>query len=145
MLMRRLATLALLVICATPAALAEPDPTQLRVGQLAELVFAPGSAELARASMARQVATSRALDPLAAAVAWAQEHPGGLIVIDGHADPSSALLRSTRLSLQRAKAVRARLVAIGVAPDQIVIAAFGNDGSRRDGSVIVWGTARAAR
>jgi hypothetical protein len=131
-----LVTVSLALACALncPVAVADPQPSQHpRVGQLAELTFAPGSAKLALdiAGELREVAT------------WAHEHPDGLLVIDGHADRTGPATANVRLSLDRAKAVRGVLVAAGVAPDQIVIAAFGEDAPQRAGNnrrVIVWGT-----
>jgi outer membrane protein OmpA-like peptidoglycan-associated protein len=145
--MRSVAILGLLIICATAAALADPAPSRLRVGQLAALEFAPGSAVLAPASLALAATAttgSASTDPLAAAIAWADLHPQGVLVLDGHADPdgpAGARAQNAQLPLRRAKAVRARLVAVGVNPEQIVIAAFG-DGPRRDRSVVVWGATR---
>lgn len=152
-------SIALVVAGATATALAEPPlaeprPSQHpRVGQLAELTFAPGSAELA------VEVDARFRDKLGQAIAWAEEHPDGLLVLDGHADPAGEQARNVRLSLRRARAVRDQLVAAGANPDQIVIAAFGEDerAAKRDRSrvrhgrrataspgnprrVVIWGT-----
>jgi outer membrane protein OmpA-like peptidoglycan-associated protein len=133
--MNSLSSIGLLGACATATALAAPDPSQhLRVGQLAELAFASGSAELALD------ADGKIAEQLDAAITWAHDHPDGLIVLDGHADPTGPRLFNVRLSLRRAKAVRAHLVAGGIDPVQIVIAAFGDDGPRHDRSVVIWGT-----
>jgi len=128
-------TIALVVAGATALALAEPTPSQHpRVGQLVELKFAPGSAELA------VEVDARLLDKLDEALTWAHDHPDGLLVLDGHADPPGGRAANVQLSLERAKAVRERLVAAGGNPEQIVVAAFGENGPRRDRSVVIWGT-----
>jgi outer membrane protein OmpA-like peptidoglycan-associated protein len=101
------------------AALAVAPPAAAQVGRLARVEFSPGSAAIAE----------QRLDDV---VAWAAENPDGLIVLDGHAGHRE----DVRLSLDRAKAVRDRLVKAGVDPDQIVIAVFGNAAER---SVVVWG------
>lgn len=132
--MKYIVSIGLVVACATAVALAEPDRSlHPRVGQLAELVFAPGSADLAVEPDARL------LDKLDEALTWAHGNPDGLLVLDGHADPAGDRASNVRLSLQRARAVRERLVAAGGNPEQIVIAAFGEDGPRRDRSVVIWG------
>ena len=126
---------ALLVAGAGAVALAEPKPSQHpRTGQLAALEFAPGSSELA---IEIDGAIAEKVD---AAASWAQAHPDGLVVLDGHADPTGTRSFNVQLSLRRAKAVRERLVVAGVNPEQIVIAAFGADGPRPDRTVVIWAT-----
>ena len=133
--MRYAISIGILVTAATTAALAQPKTSQHpRVGQLAEVAFAPGSAALAFDPDARLA------DKLGQVLAWAREHPDGLLVLDGHADPTGTAASNVRLSLDRAKAVRDQLITAGANPDQIVVAAFGEDGPRRDRSVVIWGT-----
>jgi outer membrane protein OmpA-like peptidoglycan-associated protein len=105
-------------------------------GRLAQLRFAPGSAVLP--------AHGDEPGELDRVLRWARTHPDGLIIIDGHADPDTSHAHGLRLSLRRAKAVRALLVTAGTNPEQIVIAAFAADGAR-DRSVVVWGTPAAPR
>jgi len=140
------AAIALCAVCGSAAALAEPWTPRPHAagstafapsasGRLATLTFAPGSADVAGCEEAGE---------LGAALSWATAHPDGLLVLDGHADPSATQAHSLRLALQRTKAVRAQLVAAGANPEQIVIATFGADGPR-DRSVIVWATPSSAR
>ncbi|MBC7974156.1 MAG: OmpA family protein, partial [Myxococcales bacterium] len=100
-------------------------------GQLAALTFAKGSAALP--------ADCNETGEIAGVVSWAAEHPDGLIVLAGHADPEASQAQGLRISVRRAKAVRGLLVAAGTNPEQIVIAAFDADGAR-DRSVVIWGT-----
>lgn len=138
--------LAPLVVCsllytAAPA-LAQAPSQHPRVGQLAELTFDAGSAKLPAASELTEV-----IGPVAA---WAQQNPDGLVVIDGHADATGSSAGNVKISMKRAQAVREQLVTLGVDPDAIVIAAYGDDASgkpaqtaqaaARDRRVIVWGT-----
>jgi len=101
-----------------------------RVGELGSVEFAHGSAALGPEADLAMVAD------------WAYDHPDGLVVLDGHADPTGARDVNLRLSFARAKAVREKLTNLGVDPDHIVIAAFGKDGpqSARDRRVVAWGT-----
>lgn len=101
-----------------------------RVGELAEISF---SARSARVSVDNN-------EHLGEIAGWARDNPDGLIVLDGHAGRDER--DAVRLSQRRAEAVRDELVAIGVDPDQVVIAAFGDEGPRHGANrrVIVWGT-----
>jgi outer membrane protein OmpA-like peptidoglycan-associated protein len=131
----------LFVAGATTSALAQRNNASQhpRVGQLAELAFAPGSAEVVFDTNGKVAAK------LDQAASWAHENPDGLVVLDGHADPVGTEPANLQLSLERARAVRARLIAAGVDPDQIIIAAFGEDGPRHDRSVVVWATRTGER
>lgn len=125
--------LALLCAAARPSARAEAQPGRMsqhpRVGLLAELRFAEGSARLPDAAGSR----------LGRIAAWAEEHYDGLIVVDAHADAFGPDRSNTRLTLRRARQVRDQLIALGVDPNQIVVSAFGPDGQRR-ARVSIWGT-----
>jgi outer membrane protein OmpA-like peptidoglycan-associated protein len=131
----------LLVVSVSATALAQPDaPLRPRVGQLAALTFAPGSAEVVFDSNGKVAAK------LDRAASWAHENPHGLVVLDGHADRAGSEPANRQLSMQRAKAVRDRLIDAGVDPGQIVVAAFGEAGPRHDRTVVVWTTvSRPAR
>lgn len=135
-----LVTTVLLASAAT-AALAQPRNASQhpRVGQLAELTFAPGSADLVLDT------NGKVAGKLDQAASWAHENPDGMVVLDGHADRIGSEPVNLTLSLARAKAVRERLIAAGVDPDQILIAAFGEDGPRHDRSVVVWATRTGER
>jgi hypothetical protein len=66
-----------------------------------------------------------------------------LLVLDGHADRRGNAARNIRLSLDRAKAVRNKLLQAGVDPAQLIIAAYGEryaPDNARDRKVVVWGT-----
>jgi outer membrane protein OmpA-like peptidoglycan-associated protein len=126
--------------CAGAIALAQPNASlHPRVGQLAAVTFARGSAEVVFDTNGNVAAK------LNQAASWANENPDGMIVLDGHADPIGSEPVNLKLSMERAKAVRERLITAGVAPDQIVMAAFGEEGSRHDRSVVVWATRTGER
>lgn len=135
------ATLALaLTMTALGGAEPSPETTETsqhpRVGQLATIEFAHDSAELA---VHTDSPVGRDLGRIAA---WGLENPDGLIVLDGHADRTGPADHNVRLSLQRARTVRDELIDLGIDPDQIVIAAFGETGprGRENRRVVVWGT-----
>jgi len=133
-------SIGLLVACVSATALARPDASlHPRVGQLAELTFAQGSAEIEFDSDGKVAAK------LDRAASWAHENPDGLVVLDGHADRVGSEPANLQLSMQRAKAVRDTLITAGVDPGQIVVAAFGEDGPRHDRSVVVWATRTGPR
>jgi hypothetical protein len=124
---------ALLIAICLSAGVVSAQPTNARVGQLAELRFERGSSEL---SPSARDTTQRSLGSVAA---WALENPDGMIVIDGHADRTGTTPANVRLSLQRAESVRDELVDdYGLDPDQIVIAAYGGHQARQQ--VVIWGT-----
>jgi outer membrane protein OmpA-like peptidoglycan-associated protein len=124
-----------LVVGVSVTALAQPDASlHPRVGQLTALTFAPGSAEIVFDSNGKVAAK------LDLAASWAHENPRGLVVLDGHADRAGSEPVNLHLAMQRAKAVRDRLLDAGVDPGQIVVAAFGEDGPRHDRSVVIWAT-----
>ena len=131
------------VLFASVATIAHAQPKNAsqhpRVGHLAELTFAHGSAEVVFDTDGKVAAK------LDRAASWAHENPDGMIVLDGHADRTGSEPINLRLSLDRAKAVRERLIGAGVDPDQILIAAFGEDGPRHDRSVVVWATRTGER
>jgi outer membrane protein OmpA-like peptidoglycan-associated protein len=116
------------------AGTASAEPRQMsqhpRVGELTQIAFSQRSARIS-------VDNNQQLGEIAG---WARDNPDGLIVLDGHAAKGEG--NPEQLSQQRAESVRNELVAIGVDPDQIVIAAFGDAGPARDARsrVIVWGT-----
>jgi OOP family OmpA-OmpF porin len=138
--------LAPLIACAFvllgPPAAAQAPPRPPRIGQLAELAFDAGSTHLS--------AKDRLASQLGAVATWSQTHHDGLVVLDGHSDSSGSPARNLKLSLLRAQAVRDELVALGVDPDVIVIAAYGDAvpsgrGAAADRRVVVWGTCAGMR
>ena len=132
---------AVLVASAATAALAQPKHASQhpRTGLLAEVAFTQGSADVVFDSNGKVAAK---LDRVAS---WAHENLDGMIVLDGHADRSGSEPVNLKLSMDRARAVRERLIGAGVNPDQILIAAFGEDGPRHDRSVVVWATRTGER
>ena len=117
------------IFAATPVA-AEPNKLSQhpRVGELAQIDFNEGSTRLS-------VDYNRKLGEIAG---WAVANPDGLVVIDGFASPQETKgAQDVVLSLRRAEAVRDELIAQGIDPDRIVIAAFGGRATPR---ATVYGT-----
>jgi outer membrane protein OmpA-like peptidoglycan-associated protein len=95
---------------------------------------------------------SAALDSIALAALpgvphWLEGRPDDRVVLEGHADSTGGAQYNAALAMQRAEAVRDQLVAVGVAPDRIVLAVYGENGShpRPDGhdrSVIMYTSSR---
>jgi outer membrane protein OmpA-like peptidoglycan-associated protein len=124
---------ALLTAICLSAGVVSAQPTNARVGQLAEVRFERGSSELPA------VTREQTQQSLGSVAAWALENPDGTIVIDGHADRTGTTTANVRLSLQRAETVRDELVEeYGINPEQIVVAAYGKQKDRRQ--VVIWGT-----
>ncbi|CAN5851748.1 hypothetical protein BH11MYX3_BH11MYX3_03300 [soil metagenome] len=114
-----------LVLASTASA--DPKSSEpANVGQLAALAVDP---------------EAPAIDCAAAApiVAWAAEHPDGVVLVHGHADARGPA--SSPRAFARARAVRDRLIGLGVDPDHIITAAF----ATHDGKVIVWGAMAPSR
>jgi outer membrane protein OmpA-like peptidoglycan-associated protein len=129
------ATVALALTLSSTAS-ADQRSSHQGVGELAAFQFDHGSATL---DPKNNGAPNADLGEIAG---WIEQHPDGLIVLDGHADEVGPSNVNLRLSFARAKAVREKLVELGVDPDHIVIAAFGESGprSKRDRKVVAWGT-----
>jgi outer membrane protein OmpA-like peptidoglycan-associated protein len=134
------AILVAITLCFAGALVGAPAHAQSqrpRIGELATFTFARGSADF----------VVRADEPGAREIGeiagWTVENPDGLLVLDGHADRRGNAAANIRLSLDRAKAVRNKLIEAGVDPAQIVIAAYGEkhaSENTRDRKVVVWGT-----
>jgi len=78
-------------------------------------------------------------------VTWSHEHPTGTIVLDGNTDPIGTATYNIRLAARRAESVRDKLISMGVEPEQVVIAIYGEYGLQRttyelDRRVTVWTT-----
>jgi len=117
-------------ILAAPPVAAEPNQLSQhpRVGELAQINFNEGSTRLS-------VDYNRKLGEIAG---WAQTNPSGLLIIDGFASPQETKgAQDVVLSLRRAEAIRDELIAQGIDPDRIVLAAFGGRGTPR---ATVYGT-----
>jgi outer membrane protein OmpA-like peptidoglycan-associated protein len=135
--MSKQALLITVVLGAAGIASAEPRQSSQhpRMGELGEIAFSERSTQLS-------VDYDTKLGELAG---WARENPSGLLVIDGHASASEARHEDgAELALRRAEAVRDELLALAVAPEQIVVAGFGQSSHAgspgRDRRVVVWGT-----
>lgn len=74
---------------------------------------------------------------LASIAEWSRKNPVGLVVLDSHA--SGQPKPATELALRRAETVRDDLIARGVKPERIVIAAFTED-TKIEPRVSVWTT-----
>ena len=61
---------------------------------------------------------------------WLYIHPQARIVVEGHADSTGARPYNAELANRRAGATRAHLASIGVDPDRIVIALYGENRAR---------------
>jgi peptidoglycan-associated lipoprotein len=96
-------------------AAAELAEFQSQVGD--RVFFSEASADLgARGRMA-----------LEAQAAWLARHPRLSVIIEGHADDSSAGSRNLEVSERRAQTVRRRLIQMGVAPERIRAVAYGRE------------------
>lgn len=115
-----------LALAVAPAA-AQPDAPP-RFGQLAEVKFAAGTQMLV-ADTERQ---------LGEVVKWAKENPEGTLVIEGYADRRGSARASLDVSTKRADTIVARLVALDVPREQMVVAGFGASTMGR--RVVVWST-----
>jgi outer membrane protein OmpA-like peptidoglycan-associated protein len=64
---------------------------------------------------------------------WARcYHRRGKIVLEGHADPIGTESYNVGLSARRSEAVRAKLIELGVKPEQIVLGMYGETGPLRE-------------
>src|SRR6267142_2593079 len=68
---------------------------------------------------------SKCADKIAKLAAWMKDNPTASIALDGHGDDTRANDFDPSLSARRVQAVRAALVAAGVAPSRISDGAFG--------------------
>jgi OmpA family len=129
--MHRITLTATLLAAGLSAVPAGAQPTKLsqhpRDGELCQIDFPAGSARILSAD---------APDKLGEVAGWAKDNPDGVIVVDGYADRAGEGRGGEEaLAMDRAKAVRDDLVAAGVDPQRVVIAAFG---AGPGGHVTVW-------
>jgi outer membrane protein OmpA-like peptidoglycan-associated protein len=68
---------------------------------------------------------SKCADKIAKLAGWMKDNPTASIALDGHVDDTKANDFDPSLSARRVQAVRAALVAAGVAPARISDGAFG--------------------
>ena len=81
-----------------------------------------------------------AVEQLRPVVAWAHDHPWRLLVIEGYADHLGGRSANLTLSQDRAEAIRGALLELGLAPDRLVVAAYGEDAPAAGRHVVVRGT-----
>jgi peptidoglycan-associated lipoprotein len=89
------------------------DRFRMEVGD--RVFFSASSAELG----------SRARNVLGAQAAWLLRQPQADAVIEGHADEPGGVEENRRMAIERAEAVRQRLLEEGVPPERLKIATFG--------------------
>ncbi len=82
---------------------------------------------------------------LADVVQYASLHPATRVVLDAHCDPIGTSPYNVGLAIRRAESTKTELTALGVPPEQIVLAIYGKEGARRatyaeDRRVTVWPT-----
>jgi outer membrane protein OmpA-like peptidoglycan-associated protein len=75
--------------------------------------------------------SSNAYDELKTLARWAKCNPNGAVILEGHADPTGTAAFNMTLSGERAAAVRAKLIAMGVPSEHIVVTLYGEHGPRR--------------
>jgi peptidoglycan-associated lipoprotein len=88
---------------------------QTQVGD--RVFFSEGSAELG----------ARARAALEAQAAWLRRNRTLPVVVEGHADDAGLNAHNLEVSRRRAEAVRRRLIESGVAPERIVVQAYGRE------------------
>ncbi|MGE5184934.1 MAG: OmpA family protein [Acidobacteriota bacterium] len=123
----RVPMICLVLALASASSRAQPlDLTQ----PLVEVTFDPGETALDLATR----------EQLRAAVTWAHDHPWRMLVIEAHADRTGPRAENLLLSQQRADAVRAALIQLGVEPQRLVSAAYGSARAGAGRYVAVLGT-----
>ena len=118
------------VMTATPAATAAPRaavdtaplaaPSLNGSAKLPELVavrFAPGQASVGKADIS-------ALDSV---VRWLKEHPGSVVVIEGHTDDLGTQGENMAIGEKRAASIMQYLVSRGLEPVRVSIISYGSD------------------
>ena len=100
-----------------PARVAQAWQDRFRNDVGDRVFFSDGSAALG----------TRARAALEAQAEWINRFPNGRVVIEGHADEIGTAARNFDLSMERAEAVRQRLVEAGVAAGRIVLDARGRN------------------
>jgi len=98
------------------------EPAEDAARNVTETYFAFDSSLLDPASAAK----------LAAAADELRQNPDARILVAGFADPIGASDYNLGLSIRRTEAVREALEGIGVNPDRMVFAFYGEDGPRRE-------------
>lgn len=88
---------------------------QTQVGD--RVFFSEGSAELG----------SRARAALEAQAAWLRRNRALPVIVEGHADDAGLNAHNQDVSRRRAEAVRRRLIESGVAPERIIVQAYGRE------------------
>ena len=87
-----------------------------------DLLFDTASADLENGARSDLLTVAR----------WAKCNEKGAVIIEGHADPRGTQAYNMQLSGERAAAVRAKLIEMGVPSERIVVTLYGENGPRRD-------------
>jgi outer membrane protein OmpA-like peptidoglycan-associated protein len=149
--MKTLLASLILALAATPA-LAAPDfvgkparPTSnLSASESTKLIAPDDDVTFAHNSVSLTIA---ATDQIDSAAKWLIKHPKHAVVVEGYADHTGQQAYNMNLSIRRAAAVRDRFIEMGIDPDRIVVAAYGekkasNDASSLDRRVVFFTTNR---
>lgn len=149
--MKTLLASLILALAATPA-LAAPDfvgkparpASNLAASGSTQLIAPDDDVTFARNSTSLSGA---ATDQIDAAATWLLAHPAHAVVVEGYADHTGQQAYNMNLSLRRAAAVRDRFIEMGIDPDRIVVAAYGekkasHDASSLDRRVVFFATDR---
>ncbi|CAN5867478.1 hypothetical protein BH11MYX3_BH11MYX3_25400 [soil metagenome] len=64
------------------------------------------------------------------AARWIKEHPGTLLVLEGHANSIGSAAYNQDLAMRRAELVRQHLIGNGVPSDRLMIVVFGESGAQ---------------
>ncbi len=123
--------LVLVTVLAPPSGAQTLELTQ----PLAEISFGPGGKTL----------DADDLERLRAAAIWAHDNPWRMLVIEAHADERGSMFANLALSQARADAVRDALLQLGVPPERLIDAPYGEEGAAPGRYVRVRGTLRDFR
>ena len=104
--------------------IASADNVKMPVGE-ADLYFDTNSATPNAAP-----SDATASSDLAPIAKWAHCHPKSAIILEGHADFRGTVDYNVALSAKRAVTVRNQLIGLGVRPNQIVLAVYGESESQ---------------
>ncbi len=70
------------------------------------------------------------------AARWLKDHPGTLLVLEGHANSTGSTAYNEDLAMRRAELVRQHLIGNGVPSDRLMIVVFGEQGAQATASPI---------
>lgn len=102
---------------ATAAPLASSSNDASRLPELVAVRFQPGQATVGNADV-------KALDGV---VRWLKEHPGSVVVIEGHTDDLGTPSENMVIGEKRAASIMRYLVSKGLEPARVSIVSYGSD------------------